>query len=174
VDLAAVRELPAQRAAEETRRPEVLAELIFGSLAVAGPAVEPDLAAAGVQALVRAVGADPRLALEVEAVELYPGSVGVVALGRGEEQERAVEAAPSLDPVAVPGRAKELKRHQERAVEPIPSPDPATVLGRGADRDQLVVPAKESELERVVEAGQVQTQELSFPDSADGSQPRRC
>jgi hypothetical protein len=135
--------------------------------------VEQDLAAAEVQALVRAVGADPRLALEVEAVELYPGSDGVVALGRGEEQERAVEAAPSLDPVAVPGRAKELKRHQERAVEPIPSPD-STVLGRGADRDQVVVPAKESELERVVEAGQVQTQELSFPDSADGSPPRRC
>jgi len=76
-----------------------------------------------------------------------------------------VELAPSLDSVAVPGRA----------TEPIPSLDSLTVPARGADGGQVAVPAKESEL-KPVEAGQAsaQAQELSFPDSAGGSPPRRC
>ena len=107
-------------------------------------------------------------------MELFPGSDGVAGLGWGKERERPVEPAPSLDPVGVPGRAKEPSRYSERGVEPIPSLDPVTVLARGAERDLVVVPAKESELKRVVGAGQVQAQELRFPDSAGGSPPRRC
>jgi hypothetical protein len=61
-----VRELPAQRAAEEKLRPEALVELISGSFVVAvpaeGPAVELGLAMEEARDLVPAVGPDLKLA----------------------------------------------------------------------------------------------------------------
>ena len=91
-------------------------ETIFGSLVVAvpagvptlGPAVEPGPAMGGARDLVRAMGPDPELAQELEAVELVPGLDGVVVLdgaaaaardsgrvvvlGRGAKRDRVVEA----------------------------------------------------------------------------------
>ena len=100
----AVGELPAQRAAEETRHLQALVETIFGSLMVAVPAgvpslglaVEPGLAREGARDLGWAVGPDQKLAQEVEAVELVPGLDGAAVRVQAPEPSLPQWAGGSL------------------------------------------------------------------------------
>ena len=108
-----VREHRVQKAEEETGSPEARAGMIFGTRAVAVPAVELalavelDLATDGAQDLVRGVGLDHPGPAQV--VELDLGLDRVAVLGRGTKRERV----PALDRIA----AQVLGVARERVVD---------------------------------------------------------